>query len=95
VKCNYWPKTYAVKRYKYVSRKKNQDKGDIIEKECPDQADRCAVLTLIARQPASNSHGQNGNTRNASQDNPDWLRKRLPNQKGNRHRRNRNQCKSG
>ena len=95
MKCNYRPKTNAVKRVSDVSREKNQDKGNIIEKESPDQADRCVALTFIARKPAGDSQGQHGNTRNATNYNPDWLRERLPHYEGNSYGRKCNQCKTG
>jgi len=77
-----------------VRRQKNQDKGNIVEKECPDQADGGAVLTFISRQPASNSQGDKGDTGYANEDNPDRLGER-PYYEGNHYRRSCNQGKTG
>jgi len=84
MKCNCGPKTYAEKPKFEMRREKNQDNGDIIEKESPDQADRCAILALVARQRASDSQGKEGDSTHAAQDKAGRHGQPLPDQDGYR-----------
>jgi len=84
MKCNCGPESYAEKPGGEVRSKKDQDHGNIVDKQRQDQADRRAVLALLARQPARNSQRQKGNSTDSSQDYPGRLVNPLPSQKKNR-----------
>jgi len=95
MKCNGGPESYAEKPHAEVSREKNQDHGNIINKECEDKPYSHAALILLACQPAGDPQGEQGNSANSTQDYRARFVKLLPGQQGNRDRRKRHQCKTG
>lgn len=95
MKCGCGPQSDAEKPKFEARREKNQDNGEIIETERPDEADRRATLSRVTGQPGGDTQGEQSDSTDAAKNKAGRNGQMLPYQNGNGHRRKCDQCETG